>query len=119
MAKKFDENSAGQSLAFCSMSENFHCYKNFIVLGLVLGLLGEICYFLQRFLLAYINFDEFAPLKKELLAMFIMGFRLDMRAVCVVIALIMLLGYLALFSKMLFKARLKMTTGGGHLIKRI
>ena len=119
MAKKFDENSAEQSLAFCSMNEKFHCYKNFIVLGLVLGLLGEICYFLQRFLLAYANFDEFAPLKKELLAMFIMGFRLDMRAVCVVIALIMLLGYLALFSKMLFKARRKMTAGGGHLIKRI
>lgn len=118
MAKKFDENSAGQSLAFCSMSENFHCYKNFIVLGLVLGLLGEICYFLQRFLLAYTNFDEFAPLKKELLAMFIMGFRLDMRAVCVVIALIMLLGYLALFSKMLFKARLKMTAGGGAFDKK-
>ena len=71
-------------------------YKNFILLGFVLSALYALCYFAMRVVLAYDTFDEFSLLKAlnaDFLPMFIMGFRLDMRAVCIVFAVILLLGY--------------------------
>ena len=71
-------------------------YKNFILLGFVLSALYALCYFAMRVVLAFDTFDEFSLLKAlnaDFLAMFVMGFRLDMRAVCVVFAVILLLGY--------------------------
>ena len=71
-------------------------YKNFILLGFVLSALYALCYFAMRVVLAFDTFDEFSLLKAlnaDFLPMFIMGFRLDMRAVCIAFAVILLLGY--------------------------
>lgn len=65
-------------------------YKNFILLGFVLSALYALCFFVMRVVLAFDTFDEW---QNDFVKMFVMGFRLDMRAVCVVFAVILLLGY--------------------------
>ena len=96
---------------------NSRSYVNFIVLSLVLCVIYELCYLTQRAMLVWTSFDDLNAVKSELVALFFMGFRLDMRAVCVVLAFLLLLGLLASLNKSVFAA--KMTTGGGHLKKAI
>ena len=94
---------------------NSRSYVNFIVLSLVLGILYELCYLTQRAMLVWTSFDDLNAVKSELWQLFFMGFRLDMRAVCVVLAFLLLLGLLASLNKFVAK----MTTGGGDLKKAI
>ena len=94
---------------------NSRSYVNFIVLSLVLGTLYELCYLTQRAMLVWTSFDDLNAVKSELWQLFFMGFRLDMRAVCVVLAFLLLLGLLASLNKSVFAA--KMTTGGGGFEK--
>ena len=88
---------------------NSRSYVNFIVLSLVLCVLYELCYLTQRAMLVWTSFDDLSAVKSELWQLFFMGFRLDMRAVCVVLAFLLLLGLLASLNKFVAK----MTTGGG------
>ena len=86
--------SVGKNSAVSVKSSLNSCsYLNFIVSALVLAALCEFCYIAQRAMLVASSFDDFSVIKSELLAMFAMGFRLDMRAVCVLYAMIILLGY--------------------------
>ena len=67
-----------------------YSYKNFIVLGAVFALFYALCFFVMRVVLAFDTFDIW---QNDFGKMFLMGFRLDMRAICVVCAFILLLGY--------------------------
>ncbi|WP_185908821.1 LTA synthase family protein, partial [Campylobacter troglodytis] len=90
-------------------------YKNFILLGFVLSTVYALCFFIMRLCLSLYSLDEFSLLKildANFLPMFVMGLRLDLRAICVVFAFLLLLSLLASLNKSVFMARLKMTTGG-------
>lgn len=82
----------------------FRSYKNFILLGFAISFLYALCYFIMRVCLAASAFEDFSLFDEKFLPMFVMGFRLDMRAVCVVFAVILLLGYALSACERIFKA---------------
>lgn len=67
-------------------------YKNFIVLAFIITAIYALSYTLMRVVL---TFDTFDTWQNDFDKMFLMGFRLDMRVVCVVAGVIIFLGYLA------------------------
>lgn len=67
-------------------------YKNFIVLAFIITAIYALSYTLMRLML---TFDTFDTWQDDFDKMFLMGFRLDMRVVCVVAGVIIFLGYLA------------------------
>lgn len=67
-------------------------YKNFIVLAFIITAIYVLSYTLMRVVLAFDTFDTW---QNDFDKMFLMGFRLDMRVVCVVAGVIIFLGYLA------------------------
>ncbi len=67
-------------------------YKNFIVLAFIITAIYALSYTLMRVVLAFDTFDTW---QNDFDKMFLMGFRLDMRVVCVVAGVIIFLGYLA------------------------
>lgn len=69
--------------------------KNFIVLAFIITAIYTLSYTLMRVVLTFDTFDTFDTWQNDFDKMFLMGFRLDMRVVCVVAGVIIFLGYLA------------------------
>lgn len=116
------------STNFNTQSKFISCsYKNFIVLGAVFALFYALCFFVMRVVLAFDTFDTW---QNDFGKMFLMGFRLDMRAICVICAFILLLGYAVSACKGIFhtinaknlilKANTSNSTlGGGALTQKL
>ena len=90
-------------------------YANFIILGFVLSGIYALCFLLMRLKLAFETFENFSlqsVFSEEFAKMFQMGFMLDMRAICVVFAVLIVLAFLAKINQIVLKNRY----GGGNLI---
>lgn len=73
-------------------------YRNFITLGFILSVIYALCFLIMRFSLALGAFEDFSLLNAfsgDFAKMFKMGFMLDMRAICVVFAVFIALGFVA------------------------
>ncbi|MGX3011457.1 hypothetical protein ACWIUD_07860 [Helicobacter sp. 23-1044] len=68
-------------------------YKNFIALAFVLSAIFSALYALMRVFMVQSNIDGANLLSADFAPMFIMGARLDMRAIAIFTALVVLLGY--------------------------
>lgn len=93
-------------------------YTNFILLGFTLCILYALCYFIMRLSLALSAFEDFSlqnALSGDFASMFLMGFRLDMRAICVVFAVFIILGFFVKLNGILAQFT-PFKWGGGGLI---
>lgn len=90
-------------------------YRNLLFLGFILSVIYAFVFFVMRLKLAFETFENFSlqsAFSEEFAKMFQMGFMLDMRAICVVFAVLIILAFLAKINQIVLKNRY----GGGHLI---
>lgn len=68
-------------------------YKNYIALAFVLAIIYSAVYAIMRVFMVRDNVSN--VFSADLAQMFIMGVRLDLRAICIFAALVVVLGYIA------------------------
>ena len=89
-------------------------HKNFIALAFVLMLIFCTVYALMRVAMVRNNIESANFLSSDLVQMFIMGVRFDMRVVCIFVAFVVIISYAANVNRAIF---VKITKGGGGRMK--
>lgn len=93
-------------------------YKNYIALAFVLLVIYSVIYAIMRVFMVRDNMSGVNLFSADFVPMFIMGARLDLRAICIFAALVVILGYIASVNQFILDCT---TTRGGEftLIKII
>lgn len=86
-------------------------YKNYIALAFVLLVIYSVIYAIMRVFMVHDNMSGVNLFSTDFVPMFIMGARLDLRAICIFVALVVILGYIASINQFILDCTT--TRGGG------
>lgn len=88
-------------------------YQNYIALAFVLTAIYCAIYAIMRVFMVRDNMSGANIFSADFAPMFIMGARLDLRAICVFVALVVILGYIASANRFWANRAIHHTIGGG------
>lgn len=92
--------------------------KNYIALAFVLTAIYCAIYAIMRVFMVRDNMSGADFLSSDFAPMFIMGVRLDLRAICVFVALVVILGYISSANRFWANRTIRYTIGGGGIAKK-
>ena len=88
--------------------------KNYIALAFMLTAIYSVIYAIMRVFMVRDNISGANLFSADFAPMFIMGVRLDLRAICVFVALVVILGYIASANRFVVNRAIRFTYGGGE-----
>lgn len=89
-------------------------YKNYIALAFVLTAIYSVIYAIMRVFMVRDNMSGANLFSADFASMFIMGARLDLRAICVFAALVVILGYIASANRFIANRAIRHAGGGNR-----